>query len=570
MKMYVNVKGFSTITLILLIIVSAIIGGLISYAFTIAYYAKIPEETTLTITGVYINKENVRSFNVSVLNPSYSPSDAKVSRIAISLKGEKQLYDVVETKPSVKNGLAISRGEALNITCLKIAKDNVNITFGEFVSTFTGKTIIVHVFAEGSPAANMEVVLPLVKLDIVADFNPSISFKKFNITLINSPQSEVNITITNITPGLITVEEMDPDVRVQPVTISRNESKLFSFNGSWYGVTKIGLSIEAEQGYIFRKEVEMKTAYASIQKVSFNENHTDYFNVTVYNFAESQIPINVVKIECTLRNGTKLPPLDCGSAEIKPNSTKVFVFYWDWSRYRGEDITVVAFFAQDFQTPAYVATTPPPIIVKVLNIASAFDLRDKERFNITILNHASSLEAINVTKILVKKTGAILHVNNGLIDSSFNKTFSCNFNWTGFLKDYGRNLTLTIYATTNETLREYAFDFDFILPVAELDVTIINCTAIGGTRYLNLTIRNLGYSLWNLTLSKIVITVQGFANPLEYVLPKNQTIVNIGCEVILLCPFDWQKYLSKDITVTVVTEELVEASAAYTIPETFP
>jgi len=569
MKMYVNVKGFSTITLILLIIVSAIIGGLISYAFTIAYYAKIPEETTLTIAGVYINKENVRSFNVSVLNPSYSPSDAKVSRIAISLKGEKQLYDVVETKPSVKNGLAISRGEALNITCLKIAKDNVNITFGEFVSTFTGKTIIVHVFAEGSPAANMEVVLPLVKLDIVADFNPSISFKKFNITLINSPQSEVNITITNITPGLITVEEMDPDVRVQPVTISRNESKLFSFNGSWYGVTKIGLSIEAEQGYIFRKEVEMKTAYASIQKVSFDEDHPDHFNVTVYNFADSANFVNVAKVKCTLEDGTALT-FDCGSAGIAPNSTRTFKFDLNWTEYRGKNVTVVAYFTQDFETQTFVVKTPPPIIVKILNAENTFNLKDHGHFNITVLNHPSSLETVNITKIVVKETGEVLHISNGLIDRGYNKTFSCNFNWTGFLKDYGRNLTLTIYATTNETLREYAFDFDFILPVAELDVTIINCTAIGGTRYLNLTIRNLGYSLWNLTLSKIVITVQGFANPLEYVLPKNQTIVNIGCEVILLCPFDWPKYLSKDITVTVVTEELVEASAAYTIPETFP
>ncbi|MEM2738803.1 MAG: hypothetical protein QXK93_07460, partial [Candidatus Bathyarchaeia archaeon] len=109
MGLSANIKGLSKIALILLIIVSAVIGGVISYAFTIAHYIRIPEKTTLAITNIYINPENVESFNISVLNPSYSPTDATISKIAISLKDGVQLSDVVETYPSIKNGLKIQK-----------------------------------------------------------------------------------------------------------------------------------------------------------------------------------------------------------------------------------------------------------------------------------------------------------------------------------------------------------------------------------------------------------------------------------------------------------------------------
>lgn len=562
MRINANIKGLSTLTVVLIVIVSAIIGGIISYAFTIAYYAKIPEKTTIAVTGIYIDKENVQSFNVSILNPSYSPADATISRIAVSLKGETQLYDVTETKPSVANGLVVPVGTSLNVTCLKIRKDSSNITFGEFVSNFAGKTIIVHVFSSDSSTANIEATLPFVKLDIATDFNPKISFKKFNITLANALNSEVNLTVKDILVPGVEISGMDPDVRAQSKMIPRGESVCFRFNGSWHGIVKITLSVYTEQGYIFRKEVEMETVNAAIQNVTFDEDHTDHFNVTISNFAESANDINVANIECTLENGTKLT-LDCGSAVIMPSSTITFKFNWYWRTYRGQNITLVAYFSQEFQT-SFRTKTPQPIIIKVLNEGEAFNLKDKERFNITILNHEASLAAVNVTKIVVKGTGEVLPITNGVINHGDNKTFTCTYNWTNFLKHYGRNLTLTIYAA-NKTLGEYTLDFSFSLPVAELNITGIKPITIGETGYLNLTVKNLGYSLWDLTLSKIVITIQDLAEPLEYVLPKNHVTVNVGGETVLLCPFDWQRYLGKSITVAVVTEELVEASTTYNL-----
>jgi hypothetical protein len=562
-----SVKGLSAITTILIIVISAVVGGIISYAFTIAYYTDVPEKTTLAITGIYINPQNVRSLNITVLNPSYSPGDANITRVALSLKNGTKLYNVVETSPSIKNGLKIRRGESINITCLKL---EANMTLGEFVSEFAGEKILVHVFAEGSPAANMEAKLPYVKLGITTDFNPRVSFKRFNITLTNSPSSEVNLTVIDIVPGVITFREVYPDFRLNPVPLQKNETVCFQFeNASWHGYVQFMLSVYTEQGYVFHKEVKVETVHAAVQSVVFDANNTDLFKVTVYNFAESTTPVNVKEVRCLLENGTALS-FPCNLAELPPNTTREFTFSWNWRDYRGKNVTVVAYFAQEFETDGYRAVTPPPVILKVLEAAKTFNLKDKEHFNITILNHPSSIRTVNVTRIVVKQTGEVLNVTDGLVRPGFNKTFCCTFSWTGFLKNHGRNLTLTVYATDNQTF-EYAFDFSFTLPVAELNIAAVETTAFGETRYLNITIRNVERSLWNITLSKVIVEVQGLTEPLVCMLPEGQVVVKVGGETVLLFPFDWQKYMGKSIIVTVVAvEELAEASATYTIPDTVP
>jgi archaellum component FlaF (FlaF/FlaG flagellin family) len=576
MNVQTNVKAISTLMVILLMIIAAITGGIVSYAFTIAYYNKMPQRTALTINDVYINKENVNSFIINVLNPSYSPADAKISRIAISLKDEAQLYDVVETEPSIENGINVPIGESVNITCLKIRRNNANVTLGELIGSFgfAGKTIVVHVFSSYPvAAANMEIEAPYVKLNIAETFDSKFSFKKFNVTLTNDPQSEVNMTIIDVLIPGVDILQVKPDIRGYMIPRG-SEPVCFEFNGSWHGVAKTSIIVYTKQGYVFRKEIETKNVYAAIQNVSFDIEHRDHFNITVFNLAESAHYANITKIKCKLDNGTDLPAQICDpSIGVMPNSTVTVKFNWNWTEYRGRNITIVACFLQEFETNPYNAITPPPIIVKVLNENNVFDLRDTKHFDITILNHVSSLEAINITQIKIKETGQILNGTTqvrpqlpyGPITPNSDATFNCTFDWAEFVEKHGRNLTLTINVTTN-SLSKYSFDFTFTLPVAELNITAIEPIEISGVKYLNLTFKNLDYSLWNLTLSKIIITVKDLANPLEYALPKNQTVITRGGEIAFLCPFDWQKYLDKDITVTVFTDEAVEASLTYHIP----
>ncbi|MEM3581012.1 MAG: hypothetical protein QXH40_01605 [Candidatus Bathyarchaeia archaeon] len=564
MNWRIDIKAASTLVIIILIIISAIIGGIISYAFTIAYYTKTAP--AITITDIYINKEDVTSFTIGVLNPSYSPRNAIISRIAISLKGETQLYDVIQTEPPIENGIVLQIGESRNITCKRIKRENANLTLGDLIGSygFAGKTMIVHIFSSDFPATSKEAKLPYVKLDITEDFNSKYSFEKFNITLTNDQQSEVNITLSRMLIGVVNYSQVDPPIEGYIIPIG--ESVRFNFIGNWYGVTAARIDVNTRQGYNFRKEIETKWVYAAIQSVNFDIQHTDHFNVTVFNAAESDHYVNITKITCKLYDGTDPDPLECGSVGILPNTSMTFKFEWSWRDYRGRNVTITAYFLQDFSAALNV-TTPPPIIVNANG--SIFDLKDIGHFNITILNHVSSLEPINITQIKIKKTGQILNGTTevspqlpyGPIAPGENKTLSCTFDWAEYIKDYNdKSLTLTINVTTNATpSRSYSFDFTFVLPVAEINATVYFKT--DETRYVNVTIviKNLEHSLWNLTLSEVVLTVNASAGSFEYkyTFPEGE-VINVGGDIVLLFALDKQKCSGNTLTLTVITEELGE------------
>jgi hypothetical protein len=559
-----NLKAVSTLAIILLMIISAIIGGLLSYMFTIVLFTKIPEKTTVTITDVYFDKENARSFKISLLNPSYSPTTATVTRIAVSLKGGLELYDVVVTEPSIENGMVIQKGETLNITCLRAQRDSANVPWGKLAGEFAGQNITVHVFSPDSPAANVEVSVPFVKLHIVdTDFDSKVSFSRFNITISNDVNSEVNLTINEIIVGGVDLTKDDVSPAL-PLIIASEESVHFACNGSWRYLVKTTLTVSTEEGYVFSEELELPKVSTTIENVIFNEDDIHHFNVTVFNSAESANNVNVTKIAGTLENGTTIER-NYSSIGVAPNSTDTFTFDWNWKGYRGKKINVTAFFLQDFKTDTFTVTTPPPVIFTVLNEKEVFDLKDKTHFNITLQNHPSSIEAVNITEIVVKETGEIINGTKanpnlpyGPIEHNQTKRFYCNItNWT---EHASGNLTLTIHAI-NQTSKEYTFNFTLTLPMGELNITSVFHMVISETKYLNITIKNLNYSVWNLTISKITITLPNQTESLEQQFPENLIVLKPNESSVLLCVCNWEEeHLGENITVTVVTKEGIEVS----------
>ncbi len=561
-----NLKGVSTLAIILLMVISAIIGGLLSYMFTIVLFSSIPEKTTVTITDVYFDKKNARSFKISLLNPSYSPTTATVTRIALSLKGGPELYDVVSTEPSIENGIVIQKGETLNITCLEAQRDSANVPWGKLAGEFAGENITVHVFSPDSPAANIEASVPFVKLQIIdPDFDSKVSFSRFNITVGNHVDSEINLTINEIMVGGI--GSMKDDISpTLPTVIANGTYVHFNCTGSWRNLMETTLTVSTEEGYVFSQEVELPRITTTVENVIFNEDHTDHFNVTVFNSAESANDVNVTKIAGTLEDGTIIEA-NYSSVGIAPNSTCTFKFDWNWTEYRGKRINVTTFFLQDFKADTFTVT-PPPVIFTVLNEKEVFDLKDKTHFNITLKNHPSSLEAVNITKIVVEENSEVIEVINGTkadpelpygpIEPSQAITFYCNV--TDWTEHAGKNLTLILHAI-NEPLEKYTFNFTLTLPMAELNITRVIHTEIAETKYLNITIENLNYSVWNLTISKIIITLPNQKEALEQQFPENLIILKPNESTVLLCLCNWkEEHLGKNITVTVVTKEGIEVS----------
>jgi len=554
-------KGVSTFAIILIMIISATVGGLISYMFTIAFFITIPEDTTVTITSVYFNKENAASFKIRVLNPSYSPGNATITRIAVSLQGGSQLYDVVQTEPSIENGIVVPKGEALNITCFRAQKDSVDVSWGRLASEFAGENITVHVFSPDSPAANIETSLPLVKLHIIdTTFDSETSFERFNITIMSELNSELNLTISAIMVAGIDLTEDDVSPRL-PQVITAGEHIQFACNKSWHGISTTKVTVLTEEGYVCIKELELPRIFTEIQNVTFNENHTDYFNITVLNSAESANYVNVADITSTLENGTTIQR-NYPSVKITPNSTHTFKFDWTWKEYRGKKINVTAHLSQDLETNTFTAVTSPPVIFTVLNEKEVFDLKDRNHFTITLRNHPSSIEIVNITEIIVDSeeingTEADPMIPYGPIGPGQTETFYCNI--TDWTDQAGKDMVLIVHAM-NEASEEHTFEFTFTLPMAELNITSLKHTSISGTKYLNVTVENVNYSVRNLTILKAIISLQSQSEPLEQVFPENQIVVKPGAKVILLCAFNWEEYLGANITVIVISEEGVEVS----------
>lgn len=559
-----NIKAVSTLAIILLIIISAIIGGLLSYMFTIAFFTRIPEKTTLTITDVYFDKENARSFKISLLNPSYSPTNATVTRIALNLKGGSQLYDIVVTEPSIENGIVIQKGEILNITCLRAQRDSANASWGRLAGEFAGEDITVHVFSSDSPAANIEASLPLVKLYITdTDFDSKVSFNRFNITIMNHVNSEINLTINEIMVGGIELTEdaLSPEL---PQPIANGTSVHFTCDGSWHDIIETALTIFTEEGYIFYQELDLPRVSTIIQDVIFNENHTDHFNVTVSNSAESANYVNVTKIAGTLENGTIIEA-NYSSVAIAPNSTCTFKFDWNWTEYREKRINVTTFFLQDFQTATFPVTTPLPIIFTVLNEKEVFDLKDKTHFNITLRNHPSSIEAVNITKIVVKETEEV--INGTKANPNFTSAnpiepgqaipFYCSVtNWT---EHAGKNLTLTIH-TINQALEEYTFEFNFTLPTVILKVTFNSNMS---TQYFSVSVQNKAFSTINIT----GINVNGTWINTTLTYPSLPLTIEDGNTLVILCRLDWQPLSGGDVTIVVTTSNGFEVATKVGVPQ---
>jgi len=572
--MFKNKKAISTLTLIILIVASAIVGGIISYMLTIAHYIEmgynIPENTTaLEIIGVYINPEDASSFKVSVLNPSFSISSATISGIAVSVANGTDLYKVTKSEPPIGNGLVIPRGEAKNITCSALEVKGKTMTWGEFAYKFAGQPITIHVFSEDSSSANKMERLPFVKLEVTPTFGDT--FKNFTLNLKNHRDSETALTINSVElknvegsrfasfdyRGFIPLEAIDPK---PPVTLEQDQLITLTCHFNWFGINKTDISISTEQGYrIYVENITLPQIYFDIKNVTFNVDYTDRFNITLVNYRDSERMAIVERVEIAAKGNGNVTCFNL-SMPLLVGMEWNYTCMWDWLNYRGKKLNVTVFLKQDINQ-SFQVTTPPPVILKLVNEDSVFDLKDKNHFNITVRNHRSSLEALNITKIQVNhvvlngsRTNPELPLHSYLSPGEVIPII-CNYTWEEDAKN-NKNLTIIVYAIANET-GEYQFKFTFTLPRAELNITSVEFIEAEPLNNLKVTVENMPYSIINLTITKIIVSFENGTqicvkewSPGFMILTPNES-----CDI----SFEIDKRLfDVNITVTITTEEGIE------------
>ncbi len=557
-------KAVSTLLMILLMILSAIIGGIASFLFAIYPFTTVPQGATLSISEIYVDPHDASSFSVAVLNPSYSPLSINITGIAIVLNDTSGFYQVSQSEPSIDGGLTVLVGSTVNVSCSQFSLGGLEYLWGDLAAKYAGDPMTVFVLGSEGSASDKQTTLPFVSLSAVnTQFDAGFSLTKFNLTIASDTNSAINVTVNNIQVQGVEIDTSSISPQL-PQQISPGSSVEFSFsNSSWYTLVNTSIIITTDEGYRFSQDVSLPRLIVSIQNVAFDADYTDHFNITIFNFAESSSYVNLTRITITMINQTTLSQDYDPSLGIVPNTTKTVRFDWQWKNYRG-DIDLTAAFLQDFQINVTNANRTPVVL---LNASSAFDLADKNHFNVTIASHPSSIEPINITSFYVNETATLINgtlstpsLPYGLINPGQNQTFTCTYNWGNLA---GKNLTLIVTVLTNESLEVFSSPFTLYPPNGVLTIVNVNHTL---TDLVDITLASSTYSTVNLTISEITYALQNMTQISEDPFPPTGYVaIAPGATYVVYSHFDWQTYVGQTIVITVMTQEGPTASIQATL-----
>jgi len=355
-----------------------------------------------------------------------------------------------------------------------------------------------------------------------------------------------------------------------PHGLEKNESQTFKCTKDWtnYLNKTISITVQTMQGYEDNVTTFAQPLTVEITNVIFSEPDTTHFNVTVRNKLESSTSVNINKIAVTLENGTVremngtqiIPELPC---KLDQNSTITFKCPWNWTHYRGKDVLVSIFTAQNY-TIRYAKATPPPIEV----ISAIFNPADTNSFNVTVHNSAFYYSSVNITKIsLTFENGTVKEINGTTVapqlpyvlaqDSS--ATFRALWNWANY---QGKNVTITVGTAENYTAQLVKVTPKRVfLTIASISFDSVD------TSVFNVMVRNSALSLESASITRVTVTFEnGTVREVSNVVPSLPYLLSPNSTTTFTCQWDWTSYRGKNITITIYTEKGYATSSLYTTP----
>jgi len=558
-----NKKAVSTLILIILMLCAAVLGGIIAYMSVIANFYLEPENTVgLVITEVYFPVDHADYFEVTIMNPSHSPSGANITNIYFTVDGEGALYNVTDTDLG-ELPIFLERGTSETIRCFR--------NWGQFA----GKAIKVHVSATDVSGAVRSAKTEYVKLDMKANFDATISCKRFNLVIRNYPQSKINLTLTKVYVNWETRENIfllpDYENVSFPMSLPRGESLSFQCSYDWENLVDPLVRVETLEGYYIEEKANA-TARAPlfITDVNFDETNNTKMSITVLNSAQSTTPVDITNITLTYDNKTEfisgsLADPHLPYSGLKTNETVTFNCIWDWSdqSYRDIDITVTVYTKQEFVSQPKIVRTQPYAVWKITNVE--FNLNDTESFLIDIKNMPSSLQKINVTQIKFNETVTEITPSFGEIPIDDEKQFSCGFNWTGFRGSVNVTVSTADGLSTSKSIT---------LPIIDLKISDIITFAkpTATILHVNVTVLNTAFSTENVTITQIIYETGNTTDVIDGTLANPKLVPDgylliVGANVTIVCPWNWTLYPNQDLTIIVQTAAGFSLSQTFKIPK---
>lgn len=332
-------------TVVLLLFSAFVLGAFLSYLWIVGYYLslelKVPERTTVTISEVTFSPQDPSYFNVSVLNPSFSPENAKILQILI-LTEDKVIHEITRTFPVIPvEGYVLLKGENVTFKC-----------YWDWAVQAGKELKVIVSLAEGSGAA-FTVNLPRVNLNVTRFVLDPTKGDRFNITVYNS---QLSATYVNISRIEVKYENQSEEISLitppLPYRLDPGDSVNFLCSWSWtdHQGENITIAVGTVEGYTTQEKETIQT-YVELEltEVTFNATDTTHFNVTITNKESSLISVNIIKIAVILQGETHqiigVTTVNNASLpyELDKNSSEIFICPWGWGTYPGEDIRVVIY-----------------------------------------------------------------------------------------------------------------------------------------------------------------------------------------------------------------------------------
>lgn len=557
-----NKKAVSTLTLIILMLCAAVLGGIISYMSVIANFYLEPENTVgLVITEVNFPVDHADYFDITIMNPSHSPSGTNIAEIYFTSDGKRK--NVTNTDLG-ELPIFLERGNSKTIRCFE--------KWGQFA----GKTITVHVSATDASGAVRSVKTEYVKLEMEVEFDAAVSCKQFNLTIRNYPQSAINLTLTKVYINWEIPENIvllpNCENATFPMSLPLNRSVSFQCFYDWESFVNPLVHVETLEGYYIEKRANATASILLLTTdVAFNETSSNEISVAILNSAESSTPVDITNIALAYDNKTDFingslvnPPLPY---RLEKNKTVTFNCIWNWSNqsYRDINTTITAHTKQGFVSQSKTVRTPPQVVGKITDVR--FDLDDTENFFVNVTNMPCSLHQINVTKIELDQNLTVM--NYSIIDVGKQVMFNCKYNWTSFV---GQNATITVHITYNEN--ETSILCNLTLPYFKIRGVPFSNFSLGNS-YVNITIYTSEFSTINATITQIFIETEGGTRLIDGTItspkisPDGYELAK-GIEITIVCPWDWNPYLGENVTVIVQTADGFQASKTVQVEQSLP
>lgn len=550
-----NKKALSSLSLIILLLIAAIIGGIISYLWVTGYYVglkeKIPEQNTVAITNLTFSPQNASVFNATILNPSFSPSETvQIASIGYRGQSETTFHPVVLSEPTLQPPFSLPRGTSQTFQCT-----------GD-LSPYVNQTIWVSVFVLNGSGSTRSVKIPYTQLFVVPDFNTVKGTGNFTVTLRNAPSSAATLDVATIS---ISNKPINNTLITPPLphTLAPNQTVTLTLNSDWTSYAAAGgaqpISALTKQGYTASNLTQIPKVAFSIQQINFNETDTKHFTVTLKNQVSTNTPLNVSRIEVEiLANGTILnvtPSLNSHTNGVLGNSTATFPANWDWTNYRDKSVAVTVYMLQGVKASGTQTTRPAaPLKIPVAPI-----LPDSQHVLITVQNSPYALRPANVTKItvtLINGTQNEIRIIQPitppyLIGIGNTTMFSAYWNWQNYL-----NKTVTFNVYTDEGLATFRA---IITPLTIANYTIYLTMptppvfSTTNTTQFELTLHNNQTSTGSATITRITVLLANGTEINTAFTP--QTTLTTNSTITFTCEWNWATYHNKSVVIRVYTSD---------------